>query len=88
MTSAAFDDEAPTGAAVSAYDIAHAALYVRLLDAEAAGLDWRTIAAQLFAIDAARERERARRVVESHAARARWMRDEGYKGLLGQRPPS
>lgn len=88
MVSAAFEDRAPTGETVTDYDIAHARLYIRLLDAHAAGLDWRAIAVQLFEIDIALEPERAQRVVESHLARALWMRDKGYKGLLGARPPS
>jgi hypothetical protein len=86
MTDLEFEDDAPTGDAVTAYDIAHAALFIRLLDAEAAGQDWKTIAVRLFGLDVDRDPDRAQRVVESHLARARWMRDVGYKGLLRGRP--
>lgn len=88
MTSPSFDDRAPTGETLTDYDIAHAVLYIRLLDAEAAGQDWRSMAAQLFDLDPRRESVRAQTVVETHLARAHWMRDVGYKGLLGARPPS
>jgi hypothetical protein len=81
-----FEGEAPTDAAVTAYDIAHATLYIRLMDAAAEGLDWRVMTIRLFEIEPDREPDRARRIVESHLARALWMRDEGYKGLLGARP--
>jgi Uncharacterized conserved protein (DUF2285) len=86
MADTEFADEAPSGNAVTDYDIAHAALYIRLMDAEAAGQGWKTIAIQVFGLDVERDPERARRVVESHLARALWMRDAGYKGLLRGRP--
>ncbi|MDU6374646.1 MAG: DUF2285 domain-containing protein, partial [Bradyrhizobium sp.] len=33
-------------------------------------------------IDPIREPERARRAFDSHLARAKWMSEEGYNGLL------
>jgi hypothetical protein len=86
MAGERFDDAAPTGGTVTDYDIDHAPLYIRLMDAAAEGLDWRAMAVRLFEIDPDQEPDRARRVVESHLARAHWMRDEGYKGLLGGNP--
>jgi len=86
MADERFDDEAPTGRAVTDYDVTHAPLYIRLMDAAAEGLDWRIMAVRLFEIDPEQAPDRARRVVESHLARALWMRDEGYKGLLGAKP--
>ena len=81
-----FDDAAPSGETITAYDIAHAPLYIRLMDAAVEGLDWRAIAIRLFEIDPEQGPDRAQCVVESHLARALWMRDEGYKGLLRARP--
>lgn len=81
-----FDDEAPSGDVVTAYDVSHAALYIQLMDADAAGLDWQRTAVQLFGLDVDRDASRAQRVVESHMRRALWMRDVGYKGLLAARP--
>ena len=39
----------------------------------------------LFGIDPVREPDRARRVYDSHLARARWMTQSGYRQLLGPR---
>ena len=41
MTAESFLDEAPSGDSLTDYDRAHVKLYVRLLDAEADGADWR-----------------------------------------------
>jgi Uncharacterized conserved protein (DUF2285) len=86
MADTEFADAAPSGKAVTDYDVDHAALYIRLMDAEAAGQDWKIIASQVFGLDVERDPDRAQRVVESHLARALWMRDAGYKGLLRGRP--
>jgi hypothetical protein len=62
-----------------AYDRAHLALYVRLLDAAEEGAEWKEVVL-LFGLD--RERERAHRVYDSHLARARWMTEHGYRDVL------
>ncbi|PVE22731.1 DUF2285 domain-containing protein [Microvirga sp. KLBC 81] len=77
-----FDDAAPTVSELTDYDRAHIKLYMRLLDAAADGADWQEAVAVLFGIDPAREPDRARRVHESHLARARWMTHTGYRHLL------
>lgn len=77
-----FLDEPPESAELTDYDRAHQTLYLRVFDADKDGADWREIAQVLFALDAEREPERARRVVESHLARARWMTEHGYRLLL------
>jgi hypothetical protein len=56
--------------------------YLRLLDADAAGADWREVAKLVLHIDPERDPERARRTWTSHLARAKWMRDSGYRQLL------
>lgn len=66
---------------LTSYDRAHTKLYMRLLDAETDGADWREAVALLFGIDAGKEPERANRVHRSHLARARWMREHGYRQL-------
>lgn len=78
----AFDDIAPASADLTDYDRAHIKLYMRLLDAAADGADWREAVAVLFGIDPVREPDRARRVHDSHIARARRMTETGYKHLL------
>lgn len=87
MTKIAFLDEPPASAGLTEYDREHQKLYLRLVDATTSGADWREVVSTLFGLDPAREPDRARRVYDSHLARARWMTTEGYQLLLrdGQR---
>ena len=64
------------------YDREHAALYIRLLDADQAGADWMETARALLAAELPRETELARRAYETHLARARWMTERGYLPLM------
>ena len=80
-----FDDRPPQLDRVSAYDERHLLSYLRLLDAEAEGADWREAVAIIFGLDPAKEPERARLVHDSHLSRAHWMRDKGYRLLLEPR---
>ena len=82
MKSTAFADEPPQSASMTDYDRQHLALYVRLLDAADEGADWAEVARVLFGLDPNRDGERARRVHDSHLARARWMTEHGYQDLL------
>ena len=75
-------DEAPTAPSLTEYDRLHLVTYLRLLDAAAAGADWREVVRIVLVIDPAREPERARRAHASHLARARWMSEAGYRDLL------
>ena len=77
-----FDETAPIGEELTDYDRSHVKLYMRLFDADADGADWREVMKVVFGIDAAKEPERARRVHDSHLARARWMTRTGYRELL------
>lgn len=76
------DDLAPTATVLTGYDEDHLVTYLRLLDAEAAGADWREVAKTVLRIDPATEPGRARRVWKSHLRRARWMTEHGYRQLL------
>ena len=80
-----FEDQPPDKPHLTGYDEAHLSEYLRLLDADAEGADWREAVSIIFGIDPAREPERARIVHDSHLARARWMTDIGYAWLLGPR---
>lgn len=77
-----FLEDPPQGAALTDYDQSHMTLYLRLLDAEDDGAGWRETAKVLFGLDADREPDRARRVIDRHLARARWMTEHGYRHLL------
>jgi hypothetical protein len=78
-------DEAADATMVTAYDEHHIALYLRLLDADRDGASESHMARVIFEIERIEEPERARRVVQSHLARARWMTEHGYLDLLGKR---
>lgn len=81
MTQINFEDRPPDGLRVTPYDESHLVTYLRLLDADAEGADWREVVAIIFGLDPAEDPERARTVHESHLARARWMTEIGYRFL-------
>ncbi len=73
---------APTDAALTGYDQEHLVTYLRLLDADTEGADWREVARVVLHIDPDREPDRARYAFDSHLARAKWMTEHGYRHLL------
>jgi hypothetical protein len=75
-------DEAPGADAITAYDEAHFVTYLRLLDAEADGADWREAAAIILGLDPAAAPKHAQYCWESHLRRAQWMAKSGYRHLL------
>jgi hypothetical protein len=76
------DDSAPDDTTLTIYDEEHIITYMRLLDADAAGADWRKVAKIVLHIHPDREPDRARQAFESHLARAKWMTEHGYRHLL------
>jgi len=79
-----FLDEPPQSPALTSYDREHMKLYLRLLDAATDGASWKEAVAVLFGLDADREPKRAKRVHDTHLARARWMSEVGYRLLLDE----
>lgn len=82
MTGIAFDDQPPHSSSLTEYDRLHVGLYIRLLDAAEEGAEWTEVVRILFGLDPDQNRERARRVHDSHLTRARWMTEHGYRDLL------
>lgn len=82
MTTPPFEDCAPADDRITAYDERHFVTYLRILDADEEGADWREVVQIIFDLDAAVEPDRARLVHDSHLERARWMTTHGYKHLL------
>lgn len=82
MTTPPFEDRAPADDRITAYDKRHFVTYLRILDADEEGADWREVASIVFGLDADAELDRARQVHDSHLARARWMTEHGYRHLL------
>lgn len=81
-------DLAPSGPDLTVYDEQHGISYLRILDAEAEGADWREVSRIILGIDPESEPARARRAFESHLERAKWVVDSGYRRLLRQGWPS
>lgn len=73
----------PSGEQVTDYDHAFLQAYLRLLDAAAAGADWREAAAVILALDVEHDPVRAKAVHDAHLERARWMSRSGYRRLAG-----
>ena len=75
-------DTAPSDSVLTVYDEEHIITYLRLLDANAEGADWREVARIVLHLDPDREPDRARKAFESHLSRAKWMSGHGYQQLL------
>jgi hypothetical protein len=72
-------DTAPSDSVLTVHDEEHIITYLRLLDANAEGADWKEVARIVLHIDADREPARAPNAFESHLARAKWMTSHGYR---------
>ncbi|ATU95512.1 DNA -binding domain-containing protein [Phyllobacterium zundukense] len=79
------EDGPPLTERVNDYDEVHFVTYLRLLDADADGADWREAVEIIFGIDADADPVRAKRIHDTHLARARWMSKVGYRHLLEPR---
>jgi hypothetical protein len=75
-------DTAPSDAVLTVYDEEYVITYLRLLDADAQGADWREVARVVLRLDPGQDSDRARRSFDSHLSRAKWMTEHGYRHLL------
>jgi hypothetical protein len=75
-------DLPPSGPDLTIYDEEHGITYLRLLDADAEGADWREVSGIVLHIDLDQEPDRAWRAFDSHLARAKWVSSVGYRQLL------
>jgi hypothetical protein len=82
-TAPAVADVAPSDSVLTSYDKEHVVTYLRLLDAERDGADWREVARLVLGCDPDQDPDCVRRTYDSHLARARWMTTHGYEHLLG-----
>ncbi|UHD45470.1 DUF2285 domain-containing protein [Aureimonas altamirensis] len=78
------DDLAPTGNDITPYDEQHYVTYLRVLDANAEGADWKEVAQIVLHRDPTSEELRTRRCWQSHLDRAQWLSREGYRRILEQ----
>lgn len=77
-------DEAPDEAELTSYDEARMVLYLRLLDAEAAGADWKDVAHIVLERDVVAEPEKAHRCWATHLKRAHWIAETKYEDLVAR----
>ncbi|QOZ13039.1 DUF2285 domain-containing protein [Bradyrhizobium sp. CCBAU 51765] len=70
-------DSAPNEPLLTAYDEQHVVTYMRLLQAQGEGADWREVARVVLHMDPERELDRAQRAYQSHLARAKWVTEQG-----------
>jgi hypothetical protein len=77
-------DEVPWSEQVTEYDERHFIVYLRLLDASADGATDEEMTRIVLGIDPVKEPVRARRALDSHLRRARWMTEHGYRDLLSR----
>ncbi len=80
-------DAPPPSETLTDYDLEHLVTYLRLLDAERDGADWREAALAILGRDPAAAPELCRQCWETHLARARWMTTTGYRDLLAADGP-
>jgi hypothetical protein len=78
---AAVTELPPDSASITDHDRAYAAIYLRLLDAAAAGVTWNDAAAQILSLDVATDPHVARSIYDAYLARAQWMTSAGYRSL-------
>ncbi|MEN2980438.1 DUF2285 domain-containing protein [Tistrella bauzanensis] len=80
-------DDVPWSDSVTPYDEQHFVTYLRLLDADNEGADWREVARIVLHRNPATEPDRTRRCWEAHLKRAKWMTERGYRQLLTDAQP-
>jgi hypothetical protein len=85
MPTPPFEDRPPDKPHLTGYDERLSPCYLRLLDAEAEGADWREAVQIIFGIDPVQEPDRAKTVHDSHLTRAHWMTEVGYLYFLRPR---
>ena len=62
---------------LTSYDMSHLVTYLRLLDADEEGADWREVARIVLDLDERKYPEQTKRTWASHLARAKWMTEQG-----------
>ena len=75
------DQLPPDTPEVTDYDRAHLAVYLQLLDGDAAGAPWQDAVRLVLHLDPDADPAAARLCYDAHLARAKWMTRVGYKML-------
>jgi hypothetical protein len=72
-------DTAPSDSVLTVYDEEHVITYLRLLDADTKGADWREVARIVLHLDPEHETDRAQRAFDSLLSWAEWITEHGYR---------
>ena len=75
-------DVVPWSDVLTDYDERHLIVYLRLLDAMAAGASDDDMIRIVLRLDPNNDPARAQSALETHMSRARWMTEHGYRQLL------
>jgi hypothetical protein len=76
--------DAPICDELTDYDEQHLEDYLRLLDADAEGADWREAVTHIFGLNPDERSEEVRRFHQTHLDRARWISRVGYLQLAAR----
>ena len=77
-----FQSSPPDSKTLTEYDENHLTDYLRLLDADKEGADWKEIVSIIFEIDPDEDESKAKAMYASHLERAKWVSESGYAQLL------
>ena len=80
--STALMDVPPEAAKPTNYDWVHRVCYLRMLDADAVGTDWRDVARTVMKLDPNGDPGRVHEIWKTHLRRAQWMTTHGYREYL------
>ncbi|MEH6758906.1 MAG: DUF2285 domain-containing protein [Parasphingorhabdus sp.] len=82
MVENAFQTCPPASETLTDYDEQHLVTYLRLLDADKEGADWKEVVSVIFGIDPSDSPELSKEMFEQHLARAIWISRSGFAHLL------
>lgn len=74
----------PNSEALTEYDEQHLVTYLRLLDADKEGADWKEVVSIIFGVDTENDSEQSEKIYHSHLARAKWVAQSGFAHLLNK----
>ena len=74
----------PNSDQLTAFDRAHLTVYLRLLDAEAAKVEWHISAHDIVGVDPSQDIVGARHVFDAYCVRAHWMARAGYRLMAAE----
>ncbi|MEH6755877.1 MAG: DUF2285 domain-containing protein [Parasphingorhabdus sp.] len=84
MVEKTFQTCPPASEALTEYDEQHLVTYLRLLEADKEGADWKEVVSIIFGLDPNDDPKSAKKMFEKHLARAVWISRSGFSHLLNK----